>query len=568
MAERVTVGEYLLQRLEEVGVSVVFGVPGDFNLEFLFQLEQHKDIKWIGTCNELNASYAADGYARIKGLAVLVVTNGVGALSAINGIAGSYTEHIPLIVICGTLPIQATDRNENLHHSLCDWGSLKGTNQTFSRLFAEVTALSVQLRPENAAHEIDHAIGTCWREKRPVFIELPSDVSYVSVEKPQKGLDLRVWNSSDPTILATVIQQISQRLNAASHPALVVDMDVGRFNLTPEVTALVEKAQIKVIQLNTGKGSFDETSALYQGIFPGDKSAFEAASQSDFLLTVGYRSIDMNNVFGLYPLPPHRVDIQAFWVNIEKEQFLGVNAQDVLKGVYEAAKTKPKLTNTHLAIGYSKPNPSDDVKLTQALLWSYAQQILRQNDIVVTETGTSGSAMSYALLPQSTSYVSQIVWGSIGYSVPALLGTLLAAPNRRQLLFVGDGSFQLTAQELSTIIAQNLKPIIVLLNNKGYTIERSILGKKSAFNDVADWQYSKLAEVFTRNSANKFFTTIVSTTHQLQAAFEKAASHDGLSFIEVELDKTDALNSLKQGGAAASEIYGPWGPQNGKDVKL
>lgn len=566
MAARVTVGDYLLQRLSEAGVSHVFGVPGDFNLEFIYQLEKYKDIKWVGNCNELNASYAADAYARIKGLSALVVTNGVGSLSAINGIAGSFTEHVPVIVICGVLPIKARDKDEVLHHSLCDWGSGKGGNQTFGRLFAEVTAASVHLRPENAAAEIDRAIETCYREKKPVYIELPADVSYVTISGATRKLTLQDQPESDPALLKDVVEQITKKLEASSHPALVVDMDVGRFNLSAEVRALAEKSQIKIVLLNTGKGSFDEEFDLYQGVYPLDQQATETIKNADLVITVGHRSVDMNNSFGLGPLPSKRIDIQAFWTDIDSEQYLGVSARDVLKGVEKAASQKPKLTKAH-PTGYPAPH-DQDAPLTQALFWSHVQKIFRPNDIVVSETGTSSAALSASRLPKGAGYVSQILWGSIGYSVPALLGTLLAAPDRRNLLFVGDGSFQLTAQELSTIIAHDLKPIIVLLNNKGYTIERSILGKNSSFNDVANWQYSKLPEIFTRNPAHKSFTVIVKTTSELEHAFAEASKHNGLSFIEVELDPMDALPSLKKGGSAAAEIYGKWGPQHEKDVKL
>src|SRR5580692_35318 len=105
-----SIGNFLLRRLHEAGIRHIFGVPGDYNREFMKPWEDRSDPAWIGNCNELNGSYAADGYARIRGLAALAVTNGVGALSAMHGIAGAYREHVQVICICGSLPLRSRER--------------------------------------------------------------------------------------------------------------------------------------------------------------------------------------------------------------------------------------------------------------------------------------------------------------------------------------------------------------------------------------------------------------------------------------------------------------------------
>ncbi len=181
-----SIGNFLLRRLKEAGVEHIFGVPGDYNLELMQQLEERGDPAWIGNCNELNGSYATDAYARINGLGAMVVTHGVGALSAINGIAGAYAEHVPVILISGSLPLRAVQQGALMHHTLCD--REKGN---FCRMFAEVTAAQAQLTPENAAAEIDRLILTAWRRKLPVFLELPSDISYLEIEAPERPLETR-----------------------------------------------------------------------------------------------------------------------------------------------------------------------------------------------------------------------------------------------------------------------------------------------------------------------------------------------------------------------------------------
>jgi indolepyruvate decarboxylase len=160
---RMKIGEFLLRRLKDAGVRHLFGVPGDYNLELLQQLQDSGAQKWVGTCSELNASNAADGYARLSGLGALLVTNGVGALSAINGVGGSYSKHVPVICIAGSIPLRSIDRGLGMHHTMAD-----GSYDHFLDAYAHVTAAQARLTPRNAATEIDRLILTAWREKLPV----------------------------------------------------------------------------------------------------------------------------------------------------------------------------------------------------------------------------------------------------------------------------------------------------------------------------------------------------------------------------------------------------------------
>lgn len=198
-----TVGEFLLQRIREAGVGHAFGVPGDYNLELLQQLEDTGTLEWIGTCNELNASYAADGYARLNGMAALIVTNAVGALSAINGVAGSYSEHVPVICVCGSIPFRSMERGLGMHHTMAD-----GTWDRFLNAYAQVTAAQARLTPDNAVTEIDRLILTAWRDKLPVYMELPSDIGYLDIEVPAAPLVLEE-PPSDPERLQSCTAAIA-----------------------------------------------------------------------------------------------------------------------------------------------------------------------------------------------------------------------------------------------------------------------------------------------------------------------------------------------------------------------
>src|SRR5499426_103985 len=239
-----SIGDFLLRRLQEAGIRHIFGVPGDYNLELLQQLEDRGEPAWIGNCNELNASYTTDAYARLNGIGALIVTHGVGSLSAINGIAGAYSEHVPVLLICGSLPLRAVQRGDLMHHTLAD--REKGN---FCRMFAEVTAAQAQVTPENAVTEIDRLILTAWRRKLPVYLELPSDISYIEIEAPERPLILEMIPSEQERLKACT-EMILARLKAARSPAFLLDLDSMRFGVSGQIMEIAERFHMQVATLN------------------------------------------------------------------------------------------------------------------------------------------------------------------------------------------------------------------------------------------------------------------------------------------------------------------------------
>src|SRR5262245_59961586 len=260
------IGDFLLRRLKEAGIRHLFGVPGDYNLALLQQLQDTGALEWVGTCSELNASYAADGHARLNGLGALLVTNGVGALRAINGDGGSYSEHVAVICIAGSIPLRPIDRGLGMHHTMAD-----GRWDHFLNAYAHVTAAHARLTPRSAATEIDRLILTAWREKLPVYMELPSDIAYLDIQVPAGPLTL-ADPPSDPERLRSCIAAIARRLSAATSPALLADADADRFGVASELMELAEKLQAPVAVINTAKAVIDETFPHYLGIYIGTAS--------------------------------------------------------------------------------------------------------------------------------------------------------------------------------------------------------------------------------------------------------------------------------------------------------
>jgi indolepyruvate decarboxylase len=549
-----TIGNFLLRRLYEAGIRHIFGVPGDYNLELMQQLEDRSEPAWIGNCNELNASYAADGYARIAGLGALIVTNGVGALSAINGIAGAYSEHVPVICICGSIPAKSVQRGELMHHTLAD--REKGS---FYRAFAEVTAAQAVLSPENAVSEIDRLIRTSWQQKLPVYMELPSDVSYLEIDVPRESLTLEA-TPSDKERLQSCAQAIFERLRAAQSPAFLLDLDADRFGVAKQVAELAARWQMRVATMNTSKGVFCETSPLFVGTYIGIASApatREAIEQSDCLLTVGYRRVETATGFFTDKLPESAIQINSRYVDVGAKNFQGVHIAELLNALLEFNPQSPKAKLTALP---RTPEAADsNGALTQAAYWKAMQEFVLPGDVIIAEDGTSIIGAGQMNLPEGCTFISQAVWGSIGYATGALLGSLLAAPSRRHLLFTGEGSLQVTVQEISTMLRHDLKPFIFVINNHGYTIERTILGKDANYNDVANWRYSDLPKVFSRSYTD--MTHVVETIEDLRKVLQ--SSHKGLVFVESVMDKYDSPVDLIRGGHAFADTdYGPRGPQS------
>jgi indolepyruvate decarboxylase len=556
-----TIGDFLLRRLKEAGVSHLFGVPGDFNLELLQQLEDTGTLKWVGTCNELNASYAADGYARLNGLAAFTVTNAVGALGAINGVAGSYAEHVPVICIAGSIPLRSIERGLGMHHTMGD-----GTWDRFLGAFAQVTAAQARLTPSNAVTEIDRLILTAWRDKLPVYLELPSDIACLDIEVPEAPLML-AQPASDPERLQSCTAAIAARLSDATSPAILVDQDADRYGAAAEVMELAGKMQLPVAVTGPAKAVIDETFPYYAGIYNGKASepyTREAIEESDCLLSIAYRPIDGTSGDFTAALPANTIHARGHSFDIGEDNYQAVTLKEVLRGVIDAVPQVTSRPARQVAAAAAATQADGSAKLTQAAYWQALQGYLRPGDVLFTDNGTSYAIFGFRLPPDCT-VVASVIWGSIGYSVGALLGTLTAAPQRRHLLFVGDGSFQETAQELSTMLRHDCKPVIFLINNGGYTIERGYMGKTETYNDVATWAYADLPKVFRPDTTARSF--VVKTVADLHNAL--SAPNDTMIFIEAVMDPHDAPAAVIHSSNSGAELdYGPRGPQHRANAQL
>ncbi|WP_019212016.1 alpha-keto acid decarboxylase family protein [Yersinia massiliensis] len=534
MTSHYTVADYLLDRLAEIGIRHLFGVPGDFNLHFLDHVMNHPVIKWVGCANELNAAYAADGYARVMPAAALLTTSGVGELSAINGIAGSFTEYLPVIHIVGTPTLQSQKNRELLHHSLGD-----GDFSHFSHMAKEVTCAQANLTVENAAYEIDRVLGAALSQRRPVYLSIPSDVAQTDIAIYQGALALPQPVLS-PTSLQAFINAAREKLQSAHRVALLADFLADRFDMQSSLNRWLAEVNLPHSTLLLGKGVLDETHPLFIGTYAGAASephVKECIENADVLITVGVCFADIITAgFSQNITQDNCINIQPERACIGRTVFSQIPIRAAIEALHELCKTLQDEWQQPVITRPERVEPKSDV-LDQQAFWYYIQQFLRPHDLVLTDLGTSCFGAGTLTLPSGCTFIAQALWESIGFSLSAAYGAQLAQPERRLILLVGDGAAQLTIQELGSMLRDGLNPIIFLLNNQGYTVERAIHGPQQRYNDIAAWNWTQLP--LALGLGKESVTHRVTEVHQLQQLLAQVEKPQKLTFIEVVLPPMD-----------------------------
>ncbi|MFE3258901.1 alpha-keto acid decarboxylase family protein [Nocardia sp. NPDC059091] len=537
------VGDYLLDRLRELGVTEIFGVPGDFNLQFLDHVIAHPDIRWIGSANELNAGYAADGYARLRGIGAVVTTYGVGELSAVNAIAGSYAEHVPVVHIVGVPAKDIQAGHRVIHHTLGD-----GDFHHFRRIAAEVTCAQADLGAADACQEIDRVLNSVRVHRRPGYLMLATDTARVEVSPPATPLAPSADFSSAGARAA--FAQAAREFLGGRRVTVLADIFVDRVGATDRLRTLVgptpgQPHGLPHATLAWGKTVVDESAPNFLGVYTGAASPPQvraAVEDADRLVTVGVQYTDSITAGFSHRIDPHR----AIDIGPERTVIGGVDAFAPL------SLTAALEILTELALEFAAPAPipapaaaapdappAVDAPLTQAALWPLVAAALGNNNIVVADQGSAFFGLATLRMPTGITFLGQPLWGSIGYALPAALGAGIACPDRRAVLVIGDGAAQLSIQELGTWIREQLNGVIILVDNDGYAIERAIHGPAAPYNEIAPWRWPELPHAFGGDDESVLTlraTTVGELQHCLNAATDE---QDRLVFLQVITGATD-----------------------------
>lgn len=527
--------KYLLGRLKYYGVKDVFGVAGDYNFCILDEIERIKELRYYGCSNELVAGYAADGYARIKGLSVLATTFSVGSLSASNAIAGAYAEDVPLIHIVGAPAFNVLEKNNFLHHTL-----LTHDVSYHEKIFDLLSEASTVLTKENAKYEIERVIRVAIEKKKPVYIQLAADVAIEPLAND--SVPVTKENITDENLIEKVAGIIASKINQAKNPVCLVDWRAMRYKAADTIVRLSEKAGIPMVELVGGKGALPEQHPNYIGVYTGSLINTETQAiveASDCIVLVGVVWTEANAAFGTVALKQeHLVRIDGGQARIDGIWYENLDMLNVLR------KVLAKVESRHYKIpgikgAYDKLPPELDVPLHSAYYYARLERFFKDGDLIVSDMGTTSAGLLQVNLPDGVSYVNQGIYASIGYATGAALGVGLADKSRRLILLTGDGAHQMTAQAVGDMVRYGLKPIVLVVNNHGYTIERVIAQPYNfTYNDIPAWNYTDIPKAF---GAVEYFSVRVTTNREFDEALKRAQAECRIHicYIEVVMDEFD-----------------------------
>lgn len=530
-----TIGKYLVHRLEQMGLKHVFGIPGDYVLRF-YDLLVSSRMDVIGTTTEAAAGFAADAYARVNGLGAVCVTYCVGGLNALNAVAGAYAEKSPVILISGAPGLGERERSPLLHHKVRDF-------DTQRRIFEAVTVATAALEnPDTAAQEIDDTIAACIRHKRPVYIEIPRDM----VDQPCR-VPLRrrsAAESSDPDVLAEAMAEAAAMLRKAKRPVILAGVEIHRFGLQGELLKFVERSGYPVASTLLGKSVISEVHPQYLGVYEGavgQEHVRKRIEAADVLLILGAFLTDID--LGLFTarLDPSRcINAGDERISISHHHFDHVTMPDFITSLSRAPigpRRRVAVTKRPVVRPYAARAKQP---MTVARFFERMNGFLDDSTIVICDIGDSLFGAADLTIHRRTEFVSPAYYTSMGFAVPACIGAQVNNRRLRPIVFVGDGAFQMTGQELSTAVRHGLNPIVFVLNNKGYTTERFI--REGPYNDIHDWAYHLLPQIYRDGWGCE-----VRTEEELEHALTRAAANTrSFSLVNVHLDKYDRSDALER----------------------
>src|SRR6516162_5267247 len=438
-----TVIQHVLSRLHDLGVRDVFGVPGDYAFPVNDAVCSDSRLRWVGSCNELNAAYAADGYARIRGLAALNTTYGVGELSAINGIAGAYAEHLPIFHLVG-MPASTVQQAHGLvHHTLGN-----GEFDLFHKMTEPVVCARAIMTPDNCIAETERLIAAALYHRRPVYMAFPFD--YADLPVVASAATAAIIPQTDQAALEAAVAAIADAIHAARSACILPGILISRCGLGAQATAVVEASGLPFATMFMDKSVLDESHPQYIGMYDGQLMNEEIRAfveSCDCVLGIGAMLTDFNS--GAFTARIDRVKSinilhnsvrvgAALYPNVEMKDALAALARKLTRKQVEAPKRH----------GLGQPVGQSNDKISVQYLYPRWQQMLKPGDILVAETGTSSMGVGFTQMPKDATFHNQTLWGAIGWATPAAFGAALASPDRRTILVTGEGSHQLTAQEV------------------------------------------------------------------------------------------------------------------------
>ena len=587
-AARVSTAAYIARRLQQLGCRTLFGVPGA-TCDPFFEAADKGGMAIVVTASDLEAGYAADGYARQRGIGVVSVTSGVGTLSLINAIAGAYVERSPVVVVNGGPNSEDIARlvadGTLFSHGIPPVPGLQAAarandpppSEAYSadlHMFRRVTAYAGRIEREaDVVRVVDTALRTALADQRPVYIEVSKAMWGQSATMPAGTLARTL---PPPGAEQTFAAEAIAKLRSAQRPVVLVGVEVQRYGLADQVTALIGKLRIPWATTLLAKSSLSEDTPGFAGVYEGSASARLARTvvgNADVVLALG-------TVFGRSYRDIIRDHGERFTVAVNGQLRVGRNTPvsanlTRLVGALQAqswtpvaahltGRTLTGLTFEERHGGLStRATPGTDPGLTYDELGRAVSGALDRGFVAITDTSLNQYSAGKLNVVGRQSFVANAVWASIGHSVAASIGVGIAEKERsgearRPLVICGDGGFQMTAQALSTLARQNIRAIVLVLDNGLYAIEQKVVentrsievnSAASFFNGtsvaalpylaLARWDYVQLAKAM-----HVTFAEQVSTAAELQRAMTAAKAAPGPALISVKVRQRSLPTAL------------------------
>ncbi|PWY85020.1 thiamine diphosphate-binding protein, partial [Aspergillus heteromorphus CBS 117.55] len=578
------IGTYLAYRIEELGIRDYFVVPGDSNLVLLDNLLRNPNIQMVGCCNELNAGYAADGYARNSAtkVAVVVVPYIVGSLSILNAISGACSQKLRVIVLAGCPSTNLLASDKFLHHAPTSSNRDQGLHA-----YQGVTAASVRLESaETAADVMDDTIVKCLESSLPVYIEVPNDLVSATCVKPSP-LKRKLDTSCQPGFIEEALEAITDLWSSSSKPVLLLGSLARRCLSHDQIELLADKLGCAVLCQPDGR-CMTECHPQYCGQFWSGMTNAEGervVMNSDLWLVIGGNWSDLHALLIDINQERHRmISVDKEWVElpggkcIEPVDISTLVSRLIQSGMDSKSLSVPRPKPVLGAPTLDGPEiPDAPVTIKSAM--TGIQKLLKEYDTLICDAGESWFIANHILLPPGADCQMQFPYCSIGWGLPAGLGSQLARTQGRAVIMIGDGGFQMTAQELSTMIRRKANPIVLVFNNLGYKIETSLTVRQTAvhegpYNYIANWDYTKLATSFSTpahaSSHNPYarktdevleaepamFARKIKTQGELAQALQRAEEEpDKLAFLELCTQPDDLTDELQHLGSMVSKTY-------------
>ena len=536
--DQTTVIQYVLGRLKEENVSDVFGVPGDYVYPVLDGILADPDIEWRGSCNELNAGYAADGYSRIRGLGVFACTYG-SELGAHLALAGSYGENCTTLMLTGFPSTQQQASGQVFHHMLGNHDY-----DLFNKMAEPLSAAHAIITAENCVAEFERVLAAMKYHKRPGVLAFQFDDVHKPLASTEIPADIPLRNPvSDPETLAKSVDHIVDELSCAKTVGAVAGIAVQRKKLRVETEALLNATGIPYATPFQDKTALYETHDGFMGTWCGKFGNLPVEDylvSCDKVLAIGYELHYFNSGFFTTGLDftNKMINVKDHSVHIGEVVYEQVEMKDVLQALTTRLPAWENLGAPSKATLFTEaPGSGDDPICTGFPFYKRLEQFLQPDDILVIDPSSAVLAGSFVNMPEGVDFISQALAASIGFGTPAALGAAVAAPERRVVMLGGEGAHQLTAQEIGQFYKFGLKPVFIIINNDGYLVERyTCQDPESSFNDLPKWQYHKLPEVF---GCKDWYSVKLETTGDMDAALQKVNSSDQAAYLELVCDRYD-----------------------------